>query len=92
MGGINGNIDKTLYRSAVCAASEGCRMSLHVHGITTESAGLPTKTTWEKGKGEPATAQRNRRRHATQSENEVGDDWEGYCSQLSHSMLGEEEE
>ena len=30
-------------------------MSLHAHSIAAGGAGVPTKTTWEKGKGEPAT-------------------------------------
>ena len=67
VGCFNGNTNKTLYWSAVCAASESGGMSLHAHSIVTGSADLPTKTTWEKGKGEPAHSQHNRRRHATQS-------------------------
>jgi hypothetical protein len=43
-------------------------MSLHVHSIVTESAGLPTKTTWEKRQRRTNNSQHNRRRHATQSE------------------------
>ena len=55
VGGFNGNTDKTLCWSAVCAAS----VVLGCHCMSTElllrTADLPTKTTWENGKGEPAT-------------------------------------
>jgi hypothetical protein len=54
VGGFNGNADKTLCWSAVCAASEsvGCRCMRTA--LILKDAGLPTKTSWEKGKGEPA--------------------------------------
>ena len=41
VGSINGNTNKTLCWSAVCAASEGSGMSLHAHGIVTERSWSP---------------------------------------------------
>ena len=49
VGGINGNADKTLCWSAVCAASEGSGMSLHAHGIDTERSWSPYQNLVGKG-------------------------------------------
>ncbi len=45
------------------------------------TADLPTKTTWEKGKGEPATL--STRGDMQLSRNEVGDDWEGAAPSIA---------
>src|SRR5580658_549712 len=68
VGGFIGNIDKTLYWSAVCAASGGvgCHC-MCTASILKELISLP-KTTWEKRQRRTSNCQRNRRRHATQSE------------------------
>src|ERR1700710_1500325 len=81
VGCFNGNTDKTLCWSAVCAASDvlGCRCMCTE--LSLKAADLPTKTTWEKRQRRTSYFQHNGGRHATQSGSEVGDDWEGCCSE-----------
>ena len=51
VGGFNGNANKTLCWSAVCAASGGSGMWLYAHRIDTERSWSPYQTSWKKGKG-----------------------------------------